>query len=359
MATERYFRDAATRFQVYLERYKTGAVRDSDKVLAELDRTIRRVLATVSGTPLNQLSKKRFEKLLEDVVLAMDKPISRYRSELTAALRELNEYTAGFEKDLLNTATKASVAVASAGTAAAWAVALEEPIQATGELLEPFMKSWGDRTKHKIVGALRNGYAQGKSVDEIVREIRGTKANQYKDGLIGGTIRRETAAMVRTAMQHASHTAREAVWQANDDLVEKYRWVSTLDGRTTAQCRSLDGREFEIGKGPQPPIHIACRSTTIAVIPGVSLLDKITRASKGAEGGAPVAGDMTYYEWLKTQPAWFQDDAIGATRAKLLRDGGLSAAEFSRLNLDKNFQPLTLEEMRRKAPRAFALADID
>jgi len=71
-----------------------------------------------------------------------------------------------------------------------------------------------------------------------------------------------------------------------------------------------------------------------------------------------VDGDLTYYEWLKTQPEAFQDSAIGPTRGKLLRDGGLTAEEFARLNLGRNFEPLTLEEMRKLEPTAFQRAGI-
>lgn len=354
-----YLRDAATRYQVYLERVKAGSVKQTERVLQDIDRAVRRALQALGTGPLNNVDRRRFERLLVDLTLAMDKPLSRQRTELMATLRELNSYTSEFEQRLLDSATTAAVRPLSASAAAAWAVALDTPIQATGALLEPFIKSWSDSTKVAVTNTLRNGFAQGKTTDQVIREIRGTKSANYRDGLIGGQLRRQTAAMVRTSMQHSAQSGRQAVWAANDDIVEGYRWVSTLDGRTTSQCRSLDGQEFEVGSGPQPPLHIGCRSTTIAIIEGVNLLDNVTRASKGAEGGQQVRGATTYYEWLRRQPAWFQDDAIGPVRGKLFRDGGLSAAEFARLNLDKNFMPLTLEEMRRKAPRAFELAGID
>ena len=61
-------------------------------------------------------------------------------------------------------------------------------------------------------------------------------------------------------------------------------------------------------------------------------------AKARAAGASPAS--QTYYEWLKTQPAEF-DIAIGTTRAKLLRSGGLSAERFAELQLGTNFQPLT------------------
>ena len=62
------------------------------------------------------------------------------------------------------------------------------------------------------------------------------------------------------------NAASKQVYKANEDVTEKYRYVATLDSRTSALCASLDGQEFEYDKGPEPPQHFNCRSTTVAVI---------------------------------------------------------------------------------------------
>jgi len=145
-------------------------------------------------------------------------------------------------------------------------------------------------------------------------------------------------------------------WEANQAVVDGYRWVSTLDGVTTAQCRTLDGKNFDVGSGPMPPIHIGCRSTTVAELREdlAFLSEGRTRSSKDGY----VNANETYYSWLKKQPAAFQNDVLGKTRAKLFRDGGLNAERFSALNLDRNFKPLTLEQMKIKEPQAFIRAEI-
>jgi hypothetical protein len=68
---------------------------------------------------------------------------------------------------------------------------------------------------------------------------------------------------------------------------------------------------------------------------------------------------LSYYDWLKEQPASFQDQAIGPVRAKLLRDGGLSASRFAELSVDKYFAPLTLPEMQALDPVAFKRAGLN
>lgn len=83
-----------------------------------------------------------------------------------------------------------------------------------------------------------------------------------------------------------------------------------------------------------------------------------TRASVGDAGARQVRADLSYYDWLKQQPAAFQDNAIGAVRARLFREGGLSIERFSELQLDRNFSPLALVQMKALEPLAFFRANI-
>ena len=166
-----------------------------------------------------------------------------------------------------------------------------------------------------------------------------------RDGIIDAT-RRNGEMVVRTSMQHMAASARDAFVQANSDIITQVEWVSTLDSRTTAQCAALDGMLFPLDSGPRPPLHIGCRSSVVPVLANKYLRETLsegrTRASKGENGGAQVSANLTYFEWLKTQPAAFQDEAIGKTRGILLREGGLTSERFAELSLGKNFEPLTL-----------------
>lgn len=359
MAISRYLIDVATRYQVYLERLKAGTVARFDPTLRALDRSIRAALVATGEGQLNALTQKQLEALLKSLRTQMGKDTAVYTKYLTKQLKELAKYADEFEAESLRRGLKVPPGtIQEAGATAAWLAATTYPIQATGTLLEAFVDGWEESLLRKVEGTIRNGYAQGLTTDAIVRALRGTKARNYADGVLTGAGRRETAAMVRTALQHASSAARQATMEANEDILDGYRWISTLDSRTTTTCRSLDNRVFELGKGPMPPIHINCRSVVVPEIKDVDLLSVTTRASKGSEGGRQVAASKSYYEWLKSQPTAFQDDVLGPVRGKLFREGGLSAEEFAKLNLDKNFQPLSLEEMRKKAPRAFERAGI-
>ncbi|MBU4721689.1 hypothetical protein IF159_23890, partial [Salmonella enterica subsp. enterica serovar Typhimurium] len=90
-----------------------------------------------------------------------------------------------------------------------------------------------------------------------------------------------------------------------------------------------------------------CRSTTAPVINSeYDFLDAgAKRAARGAEGGTQIDASTTYYDFLKQQPAWFQDEALGPVRGKIFRNSGISPEEFRVISVDGFGRPLTLQQM--------------
>lgn len=354
----------ATRHQVFLERLKVQTSRDFVQVLPKLERAIRDTLFELQTDTLSDLSTKALKKLLRDLRAAQTSLLADAKETLLGDLSSLAKYETGFEERALQAAIDAAkqgsslqdYQVSPTPAADAFDYALKQPISATGQLLEPFVDQWSNKQLDAVELAVQKAWGEGQTIQQLVTQLRGTKAAGYKDGLIAAS-RRQAEAVARTSVQHVAQSARSAVWEENSDVVEAVIWVSTLDDRTTAECRALDGQEFPVDSGPRPPIHIGCRSTTIAKLPKeLDFLDKgATRSS--VDGYVPA--DQTYYEWLQDQPAEFQDEALGPMRGQLFRDGGLSADEFAKLSVTSNMQPMTLADMAAKEPTAFKDAGLD
>jgi SPP1 gp7 family putative phage head morphogenesis protein len=192
----------------------------------------------------------------------------------------------------------------------------------------------------RLIGSLQFG-EEAKTVRQLV--AAGGQATAVADNQI--------ITLVRTSINQVANTASQQVYEANQDITKKYRYVATLDTRTSSICRALDGREFEYGKGPMPPQHFNCRSTTVPVIdPGIlPPSTTATRASK--DGQVPI--NQSYGEWLAKQPRSVQADALGPGKvayfnkladkygprnaiAKLVRDDG---AEVTLEQLRKRYGP--------------------
>jgi len=58
---------------------------------------------------------------------------------------------------------------------------------------------------------------------------------------------------------------------------------------------------------------------------------------------------------LKRQPASFQDEVLGKTKAKLFREGGLNVDQF----VDRAGNELTLSQLAERKPDAFRKAGLD
>ena len=343
--------DPTTRHTVFVERLKSGEVAKFAPFLREIDRKLREAL-TRDG--LTTFQRDRLESLLAEVDAMLADVLGRYTRQLQLDLREFAEYEAGFTARLLENAGFAASVPAAVQV---WAAATTEPLAAgKGKLLAPFIEHWTASERAAVTGAIRVGVAQGQTVPQIVQAIRGTKAAKYADGLLAVT-KRHAEAVTRTAVAHVGNVARGATYSENSDILKGVQWSSTLDQRTSTQCRSLDGRVFALDKGPRPPIHVNCRSAVIPLLADEFAF--LTRGEKRSSLDGPVDAGVTYSQWLKRQPRGFVIEALGPARAKLFLDGGLSAERFAALQLDRRFQPLTLAEMQRLEPLAFERAGLD
>ncbi len=359
--------DLATRQQIALERIKSAFDRDFRGVAVNLRAKIREVFSKLDVETMGELSLAELNRLLVVLEKAQMKITGAYIADFEKELPAVAEFAAKMEvRQLasLDTGDLPALALAVPKTSELYKAALRSPIQATGDMLKPFIRDWPEMDAQRVNKVVRQGYGQGKTVAQMTRELVGTKKEKFQDGVLAKSTR-DVSGVVHTATQHVSSEARFETWQKDKDLGLGYYWLATLDRRTTSQCRGLDtlhgrgsGNPLVYGEGPRPPIHYKCRSTTTPELPKEYefLLEGGTRPSSGPDPGS-VPATETYYSWLKDQPADFQDFAIGPKRGKLFRDGGLSAEKFADLSL-KNFQPMTLKEMEAENPEAFTKAKV-
>lgn len=187
----------------------------------------------------------------------------------------------------------------------------------------------GDRARAWI----QTGLQRGLTTDEMVRGLRGTKQGGYTDGILTGQPRHAVATLVRTAATHASSVARgESFAQLG---VTHWRFIATLDSKTSIICAANDGKVFPIGKGPMPPLHPNCRSTAVP--------DFGTPIGTRASIDGPVPADVSFPDWLEGQGVAVQDEMLGRTRAAAWRSGKLSLDQM----LGRDLQPLSIADLRR------------
>lgn len=342
--------ESTIRHAVLVERLKAGEARKFEAFLREIDRNLREQL---TRGELTTYKRRRLEALLAEIDAMLAEVLGRFTGQLDLQLREFAEYEAGAAMHALD---NAGIAFALPAAEQLWAAVKVEPLQAgKGKLLAGFIKDWTQAEREAVTGAIRLGVAQGQTTAEIVKAIRGTAALKYADGLLAVT-KRNAEAVVLTSVAHVGAVARNEAYAANADIFAGSEWDATLDHRTCVRCQALDGKRWALSEGPTEPLHVRCRCVRTPVL--TDEFAWLTKGEKRASVDGPVSGRLSYYQWLKRQDAAFQDAALGPTRGKLLREGGLSAERFAALQLDRKFEPLTLAEMKELEPKAFKRAGL-
>ena len=229
-----------------------------------------------------------------------------------------------------------------------------------GKIVEKAFRGIAEDQAELFAQVVRNGLLTGETTDDISRRLKGRlrfgqpgspKQIAAAGGQATTVANNQVQALVRTSINQVANAASQQVYEANQDITKKYRYVATLDTRTSAICRALDGREFEYGKGPKPPQHFNCRSTTVAVVDYKGLGFDPPPAGKRAAAGGMVPADTSYGQWLaRPENKARKIEALGKEKAKyfdrLTRKHGARDA-MAKLVRDDGSE-LTLQDLRRR-----------
>lgn len=332
--------NAVTRHQIYIGRYSTSVANRLIAILNRADKDLAaKIVVALERMPASSISVARLDGLLKSVREQIAETYTKIDDGLHDDLKRISTNETAFNAALLRQAASRAaldVAFASVSPDMVYAAAMARPFQ--GSLLREALKGIEASTAKQVRDAIRMGVVEGQTTSQIVRAIMGTKTAGYADGLLDRS-RRSIDSMVRTAVNHTANVARQVTYDANSDIVTEWMFVATLDSRTSITCASLNGKRFPIGKGPQPPRHWNCRSSSIPLLVGQ---DKLlgTRASKDGQ----VDANITFSKWLRGQPESVQDDILGATRAEMFRTKKIDVDRFT----DSRGNVLTLEQLKQK-----------
>lgn len=161
----------------------------------------------------------------------------------------------------------------------------------------------------------------GKNYSARIWKNTKTLAAELKEelliNLLTGRTNREAAAIISNKFASGASQARRLVRTESNFIsgeinaaayqeagIEEYRYLATLDLRTSEICRSLDGKIFPVSQRQvgenYPPMHPWCRSTTVAVIDRKYIADMTRDALDPSTGRhVKVPASMTYPEWYE------------------------------------------------------------
>jgi SPP1 gp7 family putative phage head morphogenesis protein len=317
--------DKAIELQLDIQRVAVSAQAD---VIAVLKRLQRELLAEVAGANYTQWRKARIESQL----LQIKRTIADYYGQAAVVAQEAS----------LGIASVASrVTAVSLGVSAVLpsAEVIERAVSNAMILGAPSNEWWSRQSSDaafKFAQQVRQGIAASETMGQITQRALGVLETS-KEG---------ARALVHTSVSTVANDARMAVYEANDDIIKRYRALATLDTHTCLICAPLDGLEWNKDKTPidhsQPfptyPKHINCRCL---------LIGRVTTGEPGggrAAGGGPVAAKTTFGDWLGRQSKEKQVEILGRGRAELYTSGKITLSDV----VNGRGSPLSLKQLQDK-----------
>lgn len=322
---------------IWLQRNATSEVNELRPLIEEMRQEVKKQVLAFGD---ESRTKAKLTKMLKDLTETLYALGSDWDEKLVADLQELAKYEVNWTADTMADSTGVNFTTPSPEQV--WSAVKFQPLALDGKPVEfmQMVKGWKETEVARLVQGVKSGFVQGLTTRQIVKNVVGP-------GGLGDVSERHAATVVRTALNHVSTQARLMTLEKNSDVVDRYEWISTLDSRTSTICRSRDGQKYQLGRGPLPPAHPNCRSSILPVVSDeFDFLDAgAKRAARGADGGMQIDANTSYYDFLKQQPAAFQDAALGPIRGKIFRNSGMTAEEFRVASVDGYGRPLTLKEM--------------
>ncbi|WP_342371417.1 minor capsid protein [Acinetobacter sp. D009] len=228
-----------------------------------------------------------------------------------------------------------------------------------GALVDDLLTKLAESARQKVEYAIRDGISSGKTNQQIVQRIGGTKRLNFEDGLLTSS----KSDIDRTVRTVRSHVANQAYLNSFNQIGFEYvKLVATLDGRTSKLCASLDGSVWEINDPAKrvPPLHPNCRSILVPVEKDGRLVGerpfvmderqvKDIPKDERSQLIGQLDANISFKEFFKKTDDFFQKEWLGSKRFKLYKDG--------KFDFDKFFDPegrlYTLDQLRKLDEQRF------
>jgi SPP1 gp7 family putative phage head morphogenesis protein len=349
--------DAVRAHAVDLLRFDAGLRAKVLKLLREVERDlVRRLVDSEIEGEMTAAARARLEALVANLRATIATAYRSVDATVAGELMGLAQVESGFVAAAV--ARTVGVELLTTALAAPQLAAIVSDVLIEGAPTREWWSRQAGDVVERFKDTVRKGLVAGETNAEIVRRVRGTRANGFKDGMMTAT-RRHAEMLVRSSVQAVANKAQIDTYRANGDVVQSLVHLSTLDSRTSQICVGRSGLEYTLDGEPighkvaflgGPPYHPNCRSVMVPRLKswkalGIDLpeIPPSTRASMDGQ----VPADIGFDAWLKTKSTEFQDDLLGAGKADLWRKGKIGLSDL----IDQSGRPLSLEQLRARSAR--------
>lgn len=224
---------------------------------------------------------------------------------------------------------------------------------------------WADKKKltDNIEHMLSQEFVRGRGPNDIARDFADRLNVSYSNA----------QRLIRTEINYISNKGSLQAYK-DTGIVEKYRFIATLDNRTSDGCRDLDGEIFELKEAKVgvnlPPLHPYCRSTTVPHFDdddiGALIEDRIARDDDGKGRSVRLGENLKFFDWVDKYGSESFKKKVTAQRAKFKGmdmassiTAALVADEILKAFDPDEYEQLTKEEIIESMKAFYGGEDVD
>ncbi len=226
MSSTQYLTDTATRHQVFLQRFAGGESKKAQKLLDRLRRAINARLALEP----TDFQRNRLELVLKDIDALSIEAFNNISRQTISGAQDLAKSEAAFSARLFDKATTLETNFIIPADAILVEAVMGSSMSTTfntGMTIEDALRQFSTKKRKQIAQMISDGVTLGETTQVISRNV---------GSLINTLTRRQLDSLVRTIANHTASAARNQIYMANSDVLDGYRFIATLDGRTTLIC---------------------------------------------------------------------------------------------------------------------------
>lgn len=338
-----------------LARFEAGERRMVLRLLSQLRKDIIALLAgnDPSAPKTSAFQRARLEKMLPEVESAIKGAYRSISRQLGSDLGEVALSSGQATAQTVNATVGADLM--TSGLSESALKALLDTVALEGAPVQEWWERQAGFLRQRFHDEMRQGLLINEQLSQLMRRVRG-----FWPGA-----ERSAERIVRTSLISTQNAARNAVYEANDDVLKGVQWLATLDTRTCPICRALSGKVWTVPDHrpvghntpwPGPLAHWQCRCTQVPVVKAAAQLmrargQRLERQIRELETGkrraldGGVATDLTFNDWLRIQPETKQRAILGTGRFDLWKRGRLRLDQM----ISQDHRILTLDQLKAKA----------
>lgn len=338
---------------VYLERVAASLGNDALPYLESIENRVTKVLDKM---PKRALSTQETKDIRNQIDLIVREELQAYTDYYKDSNKEVGIQQAAFDVKTLDDVTE-NYEPSAPSAAAINSLAVKTPIKIGDNQFTTYNRyvaSYWKSYTAMINDSVAAGFITGGTNREIAANILEAITLDRPDGDLSKA-QRAAKTMARTGTNHYSTQATVAFVDKNDEVLTGYRFIATLDGRTSRECSALDQRVFKKDDPniPFPALHPNCRSRITYEVDGRYTYDDSAstrpsnfRDADGKREPKRVSSKEIYYQELKGMSAADRNAILGAQLGQALSK--MNSEQFAKSLIDSTYNPLTIAEMKKK-----------